>query len=66
MAASRAEMELSKAETSVGEFEAVWIKWAKITIALLVLLMAYGVRLIIVALHGRTFRCEWGCAALHG
>lgn len=49
MALSRAEMDFSKAEISVGGFEAVWSKWAKITIALFVLVMAYGIWIVIVA-----------------
>jgi hypothetical protein len=48
MALSRAEMELSKAETSVGGFETAWGRWAKIIIALFVLVMAY-----LQSLHSR-------------
>ena len=51
MALSRAEMELSKAEASVGRLEAAWIKWAKITIVLLLAAMAYGIRLLILTLR---------------
>jgi hypothetical protein len=49
MALSRAEMELSKAEVSVGRFDTAWHKWAKITIALFVLVVAYGIWIVIVA-----------------
>ena len=51
MALSRAEMELSKAETSVGRLEAAWIKWAKITIALLFFVVVYGIWIIVVAVR---------------
>jgi len=42
-------MELSKAEASVGEFEAAWTKCAKFTIVLLLLLSLYGIWIVIVA-----------------
>ena len=42
-------MELSKAEASVGRFETFWIKWAKITIVLFLILAVYGIWIIIVA-----------------
>jgi hypothetical protein len=50
MALSRAEMEVSNAEASVGKLEAVWIKWAKITIVSLLVPIIYGAWIIIVAL----------------
>jgi hypothetical protein len=51
MSLSRADMELSKAEASFGRLEAAWIKWAKITIVLLLAVMTYGMSLIILALR---------------
>jgi hypothetical protein len=54
IALSRAEMELSKAEASVGKLEAAWIKWARITIVVLLGLAVYGIWSTIVTLRG-----EW-------
>jgi len=51
MSLSRAEMELSKAEASVGRIEDAWIKWAKITMVLLLVPISYGFSLIILALR---------------
>jgi hypothetical protein len=50
-ALSSAEMELSKAEASVGELEEVWSKAAKFTIVGLLIAMVYGVSIIILALR---------------
>jgi hypothetical protein len=51
MSLSSADMALSKAEVSIGKREALWIKWAKITIVLLLASMVYGISLIILALR---------------
>jgi len=59
MALSSAEMELSRAEESVGKLEAAWIKWAKITIVLLLVPVIYGAWIVIVAL-----RDEWRVAVI--
>jgi hypothetical protein len=44
-------MELSRAETSVGKLEAIWIKCARIAIASLLAPMLVGFGLIILALR---------------
>jgi hypothetical protein len=49
MALSKAEMELSKAEGSVGRLEAAWIKGAKITIAFFLVPIGYGLWIWILA-----------------
>jgi hypothetical protein len=49
MSLSKADMELSKAEASVGRLEALWIKWVKITIILLLIPIFYGIILIILS-----------------
>lgn len=48
MALSSAEIELSKAEGSVGKLETAWTKAAEITIALLLVLIGYAAWFLIV------------------
>jgi hypothetical protein len=51
MSLSRAVMALSRADTSVGRLEALWIRCARIMIVTLFGSMIYGVSLIILALR---------------